>query len=266
MNHGTQIAAILSAVSLLAACGGGEDTRSVDQSLTALAAPLPVASALKATRYSMFKHDDGQPFGIHDAGEVTSPTPTGGRLGLGSVDGTDLTVVDASSFAVVASNKDFRVFARLRGSVLMLCDPGGLPGSSTGRYAAVADTVAAGGSAASRVLNATELAGRTFYEVTDCSYRSGDGSQNQDLAHNDLTNTLSVATNGDMSVSRMGSVASRLVAEDFTSMLHGVWFNGPRYSAFKFDIAGVTSYVLIQRASPDEIDRRNGAVTIWLPD
>jgi hypothetical protein len=259
--QGGRLAALCLLASLLPACGGG-DGGSTATTEPAQAQPSPAASLLAFNRYSVFRHDDGQPFSLHDAGALTNRTAAGGRLALGSGDSTELTVTDTALFTMAASNQAFRIFSRFRGGVLMLCDPAG----SAGRYAAIASVLATGDVAATPVFNTAELAGKTFYEVTDCSYRGGSGSQGQDVKHDALTNSLSVAAHGEVSVSRMKQTPSRMDAVDFSTMLHGVWLNTSRYSAFKFHVDGAASYVLIERSSPDEIDRTAGVITLWLPD
>jgi hypothetical protein len=257
----SRLAALGSAVSLLPACGGGDGGNTATTE-PAAEQPSPATPLLAFTRYSVFRHDDGQPFSLHDAGALTNRTVAGGRLALGSGDGIDLNVVDTALFTMAASNQAFRVFNRFRGGVLMLCDPAG----PTGRYAAIASVLATGDVAATPVFNTAELAGKTFYEVTDCSYRGGNAAQGQDVKHDALTNSLSVAAHGDVSVSRMKQTPRRISADDFSTMLHGVWLNASRYSAFKLHVDGAAAYVLVERSSPDEIDRTAGVITLWLPD
>jgi hypothetical protein len=260
-----RIAAISVAAAGLAACGGAADDHAYEKP-SALAVPAP-DSLWKATHYTVFRHDDAQPFGLYDAGAMRPATSTDARLTLGSGDGTDLSVSDATSFSTSGSNAPFRVLSRFRGAVLMLCDPASAAGASIGRYVAVAQAASASAIAAAPLFDAAALAGKTFYEVTDCAYRSGAEPQGQDRMHDARTNTLAVAANGDVSVSRKQAARSwTIAADDFTSTLHGVWSNAHHYSAFRFTADGVSSDVLVERTSADATDPKAGIVTLWLPN
>jgi hypothetical protein len=157
--------------------------------------PAPPAPLLKPTSYAVLHRYDGQP--LNDGGTWYGLVTAGGTLSLGVRGGTTLSVTSTSPFVMTAENTDFRVFSRYEGSLLMLCDPAEIPGSSPSRFALAADAVADGGVSGAYVIDQSELKGRTFYRVENCSYASATGIQHQDVAHDSTTHTLVFDDKGD---------------------------------------------------------------------
>ena len=113
---------------------------------------------------------------------MSGRTASGGTLSLGADGNSTLAVTDAATFAMTASNTDYQIVNRRNGAVVMLCDPlpaGGNPGGTLARYVAFATNSATADTQGTPVTNAAELAGKSFYEINECSYVNDDLSSQQ---------------------------------------------------------------------------------------
>lgn len=249
-------AIVLSAL-FLAACGGGGGGGGNSG---------VVNSTLKPTAYTVFK--TGQEAPLSGAGAMSSRTASGGTLSLGADGNSTLTVTDATTFAMTASNSDYFVVNRRDGAVVMLCDPlsaGGTPGDTLARYVAFATNSATADTQGTPVTNASELAGKSFYEINECGYVKDDlGSQQQNSAP--TVGTLEYRA--DASGNIRGSNGLVFDAATMTGLLNGTpsvdgqgrkfWFN-----AYKFTVGGEQKIYFAIRGEPNNDE---GFVALWTDD
>jgi hypothetical protein len=227
-----------------------------------------VSSALKPTRYTVLRYDDG--FGFTPAGAVVNATANGGTLQLGAQGSTRfetvLTVTDTASFAMTATNAAYSVVNRYAGSVLMLCDAVAAAGRTPGRFVAVAAEVTSGGTPYTQLTDSATLRDKSFYAVRDCSYQAEFGAQqNQSIAHDANTLRLMIDSSGDVRLSDFPpSAGVAWGATNFNLMLAGASFNAWRFAAYSFVVAGTERVVLVERTPADLAGLTDGTVRLWL--
>ncbi len=169
--------------------------------------------------------------------------------------------MEATDFGIAAPG--FYVFNRYAGSVLMLCDRGTTPGTTTTRYVAVAQSVAEGGVAPEAVTSAAALAGMRFYKLFNCAYQSANGSQDQNAAADNATLRLEFDTAGNATSNAMSMT---FTAAEFSDMLvNGSSVAGLRFTAWRFTIDGQPRVVLVERSDYDTVNQTPGMVQLWLP-
>lgn len=250
---------ILSAA-FLAACGGGGGNSGGGGGNT---------TKLEPTSYTVYK--TGQEAPLSGAGAVSDS-----KLSLGAAGNTTLSVTDANTYAMTATNTNYQVVNRRKGAVLMLCDPlpaGGKPGDTHAQYVAIATNSASAETQGTLVTNAVELAGKSFYEIDECSYVKRDGlftSQQQNSAPKAGTLEFRVDASGNVR-SELGLIG----AATFTGLLNGgnlvdgqgrkIWF-----SAYKFAVGNEQKVYFAIRIEPrksasgEALDA--GFTTVWTDD
>lgn len=218
---------------------------------------------LEPTSYTVYK--TGQQASVSGAGAVSS-----GALSLGAGRGTTLAVTDANTFAMTATNTNYQVVNRRKGAVLMLCDAlpsGGKPGDTPAQYVAIATNSAGAETQAVPVTNVSELAGKSFYEMDDCSYVKEDGNftkEQQNSAPSGATLEFRFDANGNVR-----SAQDTVDAATITGLLNGtpfvdgrgrnVWFN-----AYKFTVGGEQKIYFVIRGEPNGTNA--GFLTLWTDD
>ena len=230
-------------------------------------------STLKPPAYTVFKV--GQEATLSGAGAMSGRTASGGTLSLGADGNSTLAVTDAATFAMTASNTDYQIVNRRNGAVVMLCDPlpaGGNPGGTLARYVAFATNSATADTQGTPVTNAAELAGKSFYEINECSYVNDDlSSQQQSSAPTGGT----LEYRADASGKLRGGNGLVFDAATMTGFLNGApsvdgqgrkfWF-----SAYKFTVGGEQKIYFAIRGEPNKdangaaIDQ--GFVALWTDD
>ena len=253
---------ILSAV-FLVACGGGGGGGGGDNG------PQPTPVKLEPTSYAVYK--TGQEAPLTGAGAVTDS-----KLSLGAGGITTLSVTDANTYAMTATNTNYQVVNHRKGAVLMLCDPlpaGGKPGDTHAQYVALATNSATAETQGTVVTNAVELAGKSFYEMDECSYVKRDG-----LFTSQQQNSAPKAGTLEFRVDASGNVRSELGLIDvatFTGLLNGgnlvdgqgrkIWF-----TAYKFAVGSEQKVYFAIRTEPrksasgEALDA--GFTTVWTDD
>jgi hypothetical protein len=216
----------------LAACNGGGDDQPQPDAEPAQTLPAPPGEQ----RYAVFKHDNGQPFSLYDAGRVFLLDGERVRLDLGGAD-----FVDLGRDGATAGGLQLR--SVLDGRILMLCAaPGSTP---VVRFIAV---TTAGAMALAPVYEASELAGRHFDAATDCI-----GTK---AGH------FGIGAGGELLPQDAALQRPQESAAELSAKLHGIWSAGSRYSAYRVrDGAGV---VIVERSSADEVDRSNAQMRLWI--
>ena len=233
---------VLSAV-ILAACGGGGGGGGTG------GGGGGNTTKLEPTSYTVYK--TGQEAALSGAGALS-----GSQISLGAGGSTTLTVTDANTFAMTATNTNYQVVNRRKGAVLMLCDPlpsGGKPGDTHAQYVAIATNSATAETQGTLVTNAVELAGKSFYEIDECSYVKRDG-----LFTSQQQNTAPKAGTLEFRVDASGNVRSELGLIDaatFTGLLNGgnfvdgqgrkIWF-----TAYKFTVGSEKKVYVAIRTEP----------------
>ena len=255
--NGKLCVTILSAV-FLAACGGGGGGGGGGNT-----------TKLEPTSYTVYK--TGQEAPLSGAGAVSDS-----KLSLGAAGNTTLSVTDANTYAMTATNTNYQVVNRRKGAVLMLCDPlpaGGKPGDTHAQYVAIATNSASAETQGTLVTNAVELAGKSFYEIDECSYVKRDGLytfQQQNSAPKAGTLEFRVDASGNVR-SELGLIG----AATFTGLLNGgnlvdgqgrkIWF-----SAYKFAVGNEQKVYFAIRTEPrksasgEALDA--GFTTVWTDD
>jgi hypothetical protein len=253
---------ILSAV-FLVACGGGGGGGGGDNG------PQPAPVKLEPTSYTVYK--TGQEAPLTGAGAVTDS-----KLSLGAGGNTTLSVTDANTYAMTATNTNYQVVNRRKGAVLMLCDPlpaGGKPGDTHAQYVAIATNSATAETQGTVVTNAVELAGKSFYEMDECSYVKRDG-----LFTSQQQNSAPKAGTLEFRVDASGNVRSELGLMDaatFTSLLNGgnlvdgqgrkIWF-----TAYKFAVGSEQKIYVAIRTEPRKdangVALDAGFAVVWTDD
>jgi len=272
------VLAALFATAQLAACGGSDsDTAPAPAPVAAPApspAPTPPAppppppppappvttiSPLKTLAYAITGQANGTTPAA--AGQVSEPTANGATLALGDPGQIVLTVDSSNGFVITTPG--YYVFNRYGGSVLMLCDAATTPGTSTARFVAVARSVAEGGVAPEAVTDSAALAGLRFYKLSNCSYQSGAGSQDQNTAADGDSLRLDFDSAGNASSNAMSTT---FTAAEFSDMLaNGSSVAGLGFSAWRFTIDGQPRIVLVERSDYDAVNQTPGIVQLWLP-
>lgn len=223
-------------------------------------------STLKPTAYTVFKN--GEEAALSGAGAMSSRTASGGTLSLGADGNSTLAVTDPTTFAMTASNSDYLVVNRRDGAVVMLCDPlaaGGNPGDTLARYVAFATNSATADTQGTPVTNASELAGKSFYEIDECGYvRDNLSSQKQNSAPTGETLEYRADASGNI----RGSNGFVFDAATMTGFLNGTpsvdgqgrkfWF-----SAYKFTVGGEQKIYFAIRGEPNN---GQGFVALWTDD
>lgn len=226
------------------------------------------SSTLKPSAYTVFKN--GQEATLSGAGAMSSRTASGGTLSLGADGNAALSVTDATTFAMIASNTNYQVVNRRNSAVLMLCDPlvaGGNPGDTLTRYVAFATNAATADTQGTQVTNAAELAGKSFYAMNECSY-SNDSSapQQQNSAPNGGTLEFRVDAAGNV----RGSNGAVWDAATMTGFLNGtpLVFQGRNiwFSAYKFTIGAEQKIYFALRGEPSGNASDQGFVELWTDD
>ncbi len=228
------------------------------------------SSTLKPSAYTVFKN--GQEATLSGAGAMSARTTSGGTLSLGADGNTALSVTDATTFAMTASNTNYQVVNRRDGAVLMLCDPlaaGGNPGDTLARYVAFATNSATADTQGTQVTNAAELAGKSFYEIDECSYVNEDLSSQQ---QNSAPTARTLEYRADGSGKLRGSNGLVFDAATMTSFLNGTpsvdgqgrkfWF-----SAYEFTVGGEQKIYFAIRGEPNvNVPGDVGFVALWTDD
>ena len=224
---------------------------------------------LEPTSYTVYK--TGQEAALSGAGAVS-----GSQLSLGAGGSTTLTVTDANTFAMTATNTNYQVVNRRKGAVLMLCDPlpaSGKPGDTHAQYVAIATNSATAETQGTLVTNAVELAGKSFYEIDECSYVKRDGlftSQQQNTAPKAGTLEFRVDTSGNVR-SELGLID----AATFTGLLNGgnlvdgqgrkIWF-----TTYKFTVGSEKKVYVAIRTEPRKdingVALDDGFAVVWTDD
>ena len=220
------------------------------------------------TTYTVYK--TGQQDPLSGAGAISSPTASGGTLSLGADGSTTLRVAGTAAYAMTAAMPNYYTVNRRNGALVMLCDPlavASKPGFTHAQYVAIATSSAAPETQGVAVTNATELAGKSFYEVDECSYVKDDGvftSEGQNSAPSGATLEIRFDASGNAR-NTLGSFDTAT----FTGFLNGTPFVDAKgrniwFSAYKFNSGSEQKIYFAIRIEPFGGDQ--GYVVAWTDD